>query len=497
MEWADVDEPYLGLEWNNLQSFVDSLDDVLVVIGPGFRILQTNAAAVRSTGRPSSELMGHTCYTALHNRATPCDALEDGCPVAEVWHTGRPARVLRQHFDAAGILHITEVTASPLSAEQSPLVLERVRDVTAQVRTAPENERLLEETRRARDELDAFFNTIPDAIHIINADYRVVKANLGGALLQGLSLDEIIGRPCFEVFHDLDEPCEGCLVTQTLATGRPGRATHSRLRADGSRVVTDVFTYPLFDGRGRVFQVLEYARDVTERVHLQEELAHKARQLQHLLTETINVQEEERARIAREMHDGVTQLLIGALYETQAARELLRGTSHPALVKLERAQDLLNQVEGETRRVISDLHPPILDAIGLEPALKRHIASFQETFGLSCALHVIGLPFRLPGATELAVYRIVQEALHNVETHAHAQSASVTLNFQTDLLRVVIEDDGQGFNPREVMNEPGDHFGLPSMFERAQSIGARLQVNSRPSRGTRIILTVPSESGSE
>ncbi len=360
-----------------------------------------------------------------------------------------------------------------------------------------ENERLLEETRRARDELDAIFNTMPDSIHIINADYRVVKANLGGALLQGLSLDQVIGRPCFEVFHYLEEPCEGCLVIQTFATGKPGRATHSRQRADGSRIMTDVFTYPLFDAQGRVFQVLEYARDVTERVRLQEELAHKAQQLQHLLNETINVQEDERARIAREMHDGVTQLLIGALYETQAARELLRGTSHPALAKLERAQDLLNQVEGETRRVISDLHPPILDAMGLEPPLKRHVAYFQETFGLPCTLRVIGQPFRLPGATELAVYRIVQEALHNVESHAHARSAHVTLSFQPDLLRVVIEDDGQGFSPREVMNELGDHFGLPSMFERAQSIGARLQVNSKPGQGTRIILTVPSESGPE
>jgi PAS domain S-box-containing protein len=486
-----LDESSLDKQWSDLQSFVDHLDDALIVVGAGFYILQANAAAVRHTGRPHTELIGQACYAVLHNRSMPCGALDGGCPVAEVWRTGRPARILHHHLDSTGILHVTEVTASPLpGSERPPRVIELMRDITAQASTAKENEQLLEETRRAHDELDAIFNTIPDSIHIIGADYRVVKANLGGARLQGLRLDEIIGRPCFYVFHQFDEPCEGCLVDQTFTTGRPGRATHARRHADGSQVVTDVYTYPLLDEQGRVFQVLEYARDVTERVRLQEELAHKAQQLQRLLTETISAQEEERARIARDMHDGVTQLLIGALYETQAARELLRGTSHPAVIKLERAQDLIHQVEGETRRVIGDLHPPILDTIGLVPALKRYVTSFQDTFHMPCVLHVVGQPFRLSGMAELAIYRIVQEALHNVESHAHAHSASVMLNFQPDGLCVVVKDDGQGFNPSDVLADPSDHYGLPSMLERAQSIGAQLQVDSAPGQGTRIILAV-------
>jgi two-component system sensor histidine kinase DegS len=103
----------------------------------------------------------------------------------------------------------------------------------------------------------------------------------------------------------------------------------------------------------------------------------------------------------------------------------------------------------------------------------------------------VGQPFRLPSATELAIYRIVQEALHNVESHANAHGASVLLSFQSDRLRVVIEDDGQGFEPDRVLTDPGDHFGLPSMLERAQSIGASLRVDSAVGQGARIILTVP------
>ena len=486
-----MDELRLDQGWNSFQSFIDSLDDALVIIGTGYRIVLVNAAAVRSTGHPSSELIGQTCYAVLHNRSAPCGALDGGCPVSQVWQTDRPARVIHHHFDATGDLHVTEVTATPLPGPEHPSrVVELMRDITAQVSTVQENVRLLEETRRARDELDAIFNTIPEAINIISADYRVVKANLGGAQLHGLKLDQVIGQPCFQVFHHLDAPCQDCLVMQTFSTGKPGLGTHTRLRSDGSKIVTDVFTYPLLDGHGQVFQVLEYARDVTERVRLEEELGREAQQLERLLTATISVQEEERARIARDMHDGVTQLIYGALYETQAARELLRASSHPAQAKLERAQDLLNQVEVETRRVIGDLHPPILDAMGLVAALNRYTALFQDMVGLPCALRMTGQPFRLSNATELAVYRIVQEALHNVESHAEANSVTVLLGFQPGWLRVVIEDDGQGFNPGQVLTEPGDHFGLPSMRERAQSIGARLRVDSTPGHGTRIVLNV-------
>jgi len=175
-----VDELRLDQGWNDFQSFVDSLDDALVIIGAGYRIVQVNAAAMRSTGRSGSELIGQTCYAVLHNRSAPCGILDGGCPVSQVWQTGRPARVMHHHFDSTGNLHVTEVTATLLPGpERPPRVAELLHDVTVQINTAQENERLLEQTRRARDELDAIFNTIPDAINIIGADYRVVKANLG------------------------------------------------------------------------------------------------------------------------------------------------------------------------------------------------------------------------------------------------------------------------------------------------------------------------------
>ena len=222
-----------------------------------------------------------------------------------------------------------------------------------------------------------------------------------------------------------------------------------------------------------------------------EELAEKARQLQRLLSESYRIQEETRARIAHDMHDGVTQLVIGALYEAQAAREALPDDPDRAGANLIRAQQLLSEVEAEIRRVIYDLHPPVLDVMGLVVALKRFAATYADSFGIACQIQIQGRARRLPKGTEIAVYRIVQAALHNVATHAQADRAQIGFDFAEDRLQVVVKDDGIGFDPETFMATPGEHLGLIGMKERAESLGANITVTSTPGEGTRIRLELP------
>lgn len=221
-------------------------------------------------------------------------------------------------------------------------------------------------------------------------------------------------------------------------------------------------------------------------------LAEKARQLQRLLSESYRIQEDTQARIAHDMHDGVTQVIIGALYETEAARQALSDDPERAAESLARAQRLLTEVEVEIRHVIYDLHPPILDAMGLVVALKRFAATFTATFNIECEIQVIGRSGRLPKEMEIAVFRIIQAALHNVATHAQATHAQVGFEFGADWLQVRIEDDGVGFDPKPVLDAPGEHLGLIGMKERAEGLGAELIVDSAAGRGTRIELRLPS-----
>ena len=245
----------------------------------------------------------------------------------------------------------------------------------------------------------------------------------------------------------------------------------------------------------RVFNV-ELEQKVNQRTRELESarwaLAEKARQLQRLLSDSYRIQEDTQARIAHDMHDGVTQMIIGALYETQAARQALSDDPERAAESLARAQHLLTEVEVEIRRVIYDLHPPILDAMGLVVALKRFAATFTAAFSVECEIQVIGRSRRLPKEIEVAVFRIIQAALHNVASHAHAQRAQVSFDFGADWLKVWIEDDGVGFDPAAVLAMSGEHLGLIGMKERAEGLGAELIVNSTPGNGTRIELRLPS-----
>ena len=220
------------------------------------------------------------------------------------------------------------------------------------------------------------------------------------------------------------------------------------------------------------------------------EVAQKARQLQQLLAEVAHLQDEERNRIAFDMHDGLTQLVIGALYESQAAEEALAIKPEMTLEKLQNIQNLLQQTKEEIHRIVHNLHTPGLETMGLVPALKRYLVSYRQLVGIPCQLHISGEPFRLGPEVETAIYRIVQEALHNVGKHAQANSSQVFLDFGLRNVRVVIQDDGRGFDVEASMLTE-DHLGLRGMKRRAQSIGGRLEIDSAPDQGTRVILEIP------
>lgn len=224
------------------------------------------------------------------------------------------------------------------------------------------------------------------------------------------------------------------------------------------------------------------------------ELATKASQLQRLLKTMVHLQEEERSRIARDLHDGSNQLITGTLFELQAAQQSLRHERiTTALEKLETAKELLRTIEAENRRLIAGLRPIILDTRGLAAAVKWHADAFQQHYQVPCYVTITGEPARLSAEAETAVYRIVQEALNNVAAHAQARHARVQLDFGPQALGVVVADDGVGFNPDQAFSRPAGHMGLIGMQERAQSIGGWVRVYSAPGQGARLELEVPLE----
>ncbi len=236
-------------------------------------------------------------------------------------------------------------------------------------------------------------------------------------------------------------------------------------------------------------QVAVRSRELEE---AKEALAVKADLLQRLLTETMAVQERERQRIAHGMHDGINQLLIGAMLELKAARQrMTAGELKPAENSLDSVHIILHRVDDELRRIIHDLRPPTLDALGLVPAVRRYATQFQQYSTIPCSVRVVGNPVRLTPVAEISLYRLTQEALNNINNHSRATRSELTICFYHDWLELVIADNGCGFDLATVQQSEADHLGLVGMRERVESLGGTLAIQSTPGAGTRVQLTVP------
>lgn len=228
-----------------------------------------------------------------------------------------------------------------------------------------------------------------------------------------------------------------------------------------------------------------------------EELARESRELEKALSNIVRIQEEERARIAADAHDGVVQLMVGSLCELQAAMAHLPDSPDLAEEKQERARDLLRQSITELRRVIYNLRPIALDAAGLVPALESLQEDYQELSEAQLELQVLGTPCRFSPETEIGAYRIIQEGVNNAIKHAEAKHVEIAIRFSEGTLEIQVADDGRGFSVEEAQSVYDNHAGLVGMKERARTLGGELSISSTAGQGTTVRAVIPYSKNSQ
>ena len=210
-------------------------------------------------------------------------------------------------------------------------------------------------------------------------------------------------------------------------------------------------------------------------------------------TQIINAQEEERKRVARELHDETSQVLTSLLISLAVLEESI--TSPEARNRIAETRLLAHQTLRAIRNLSLDLRPSALDDLGLLPALRWYIKEYQQKFSLTVNFQASGLKERLPTEIETVVYRIVQEALTNVARHAHAHTVLVRVAGDAETIQITICDDGRGFDTERHLRtfEPGQEhgWGLVGMRERASLLGGTLQITSKPDHGTTIYTRLP------
>ncbi|WP_169084572.1 sensor histidine kinase [Paenibacillus sp. PL91] len=237
--------------------------------------------------------------------------------------------------------------------------------------------------------------------------------------------------------------------------------------------------------------VLEYlAGDLNQVTRIIESA--KTRQLLGL--KIILAQEEERKRIAREIHDGPAQSLANIVLRTEIAERML--IKQEFVMVQEELVDLKGQVRSgleEIRKIIFNLRPMALDDLGLVPTLRKFTQDFEEKTKIHTVFELIGKEVRMPSAMEAAIYRLVQEAFTNALKHASASHVLLEINYQPQQISIVIQDNGVGFHSELIEQDASHnaHFGLVGMRERIELIEGRMDIDSNPGRGTKIMIDIP------
>jgi two-component system sensor histidine kinase DegS len=221
------------------------------------------------------------------------------------------------------------------------------------------------------------------------------------------------------------------------------------------------------------------------------ELAKESQDLEQALAAMVRIQEEERSRIAADVHDGVVQMMVGGLCELQAAMAHFPHELDSVEAKQNRTRDLIRDSITELRRVIFDLRPITLDAAGLVPAVESLVKDLQSLFEPRLQFQISGTPCRFASAVEIGAYRIIQEALNNALQHSNSTTVTISVRFSDRTLELVVCDDGQGFSVDEAASIYERSAGLIGMRERARSLGGELTVASAPGQGTTVSARIP------
>lgn len=215
-------------------------------------------------------------------------------------------------------------------------------------------------------------------------------------------------------------------------------------------------------------------------------------QRQQLGLQVIKAQEEERKRVAREIHDGPAQSMANVVLRMEFCEKLLDVDQEKARQELKELKEVVRGNLQDVRKIIFDLRPMALDDLGLIPALRRFLEDYREKWGLEVEPVFRGLEKRLAPALEIALFRLIQEALNNVRKHAYAHKVVVALELEPKIITAGVKDDGQGFDLKQALAAgSGDSFGLISMKERVELLSGRMEIKTAPGRGTEVLFRIP------
>ena len=511
----------------SLQAIADGLEDKLIVIDSEYRVSFANSAICQSCESTESPIGKH-CYEVFQGRDKPCGPPLWECPLDKVVRSASSATLIHPYLN-----RYVKITMWPLKDSHGNInaVVELRRDVTA--------ERELErEILRRHYHLDALsrvssavsgLGNLPAILNVaLDTVLQIFSGSVGGILL----FDEKIQKLCYKAHRGLSAKYAGemCLTMGEGIAGKVAQTGEPILLEDISRT-PDVTLPALISAEGlkgfisvplkakeKVVGVMNIASHLAgkfaiddmyllnsiacqlgtaiEQAKLYTQLSEGRERYQMLLRQALNIQEQERKRIARELHDETSQQLTALTLNLQAVNEMIEmGSFKDAEIKeiLKKAQSIAVHAGTEVSKLIRELRPTLLDTLGL-PAAIHHLAEANfNSQGINASTEFQGMERRLPAESELALFRIIQEAMSNILRHSGAKNATVKIECDVDKCILHVEDDGKGFDVSEItsIDRRGRGAGLFGMKERVKLAGGICSIDSQLGKGTKITAKIP------
>lgn len=342
---------------------------------------------------------------------------------------------------------------------------------------------------RALGEVDQVFETAADGMRIVTKDFRVLRANETFANLVGLPKHEIIGRKCHEVFWG--EMCDspGCPLTRILNGEQDVEYDSDKVRPDGTALPCIVSATPFNCPDGEIIGIVEDFKDISERKRAERDLRDSGERLRELTAHLQSIREEERSRIAREIHDELGQVLTALSLDVRWLRKRLPEDRSDLLIKAQKMGELITTTVGSVSRICSELRPAILDDVGLSAAIEWQAGEFSSRTGIVCNIATEPAHIKLSEELSVAIFRIFQETLTNIVRHAQATEVDVLLRLTPHAFSMRVSDDGVGmeFSEAHKMNS----FGLLGVMERVRGFGGELAVYKGHLGGACLDIIIP------
>jgi PAS domain S-box-containing protein len=461
-----------------LAGLLDSAMDAVITTDQQQNIVLYNRAAERIFGWTAAQMKGQPLERLIPARYRGTHASH----VERFGATGVTSRRMGGRNVVYGLRSNGE--EFPIDASISQLDTTNGKVYTVILRDVTERVQAEQEQQRSAQRLSGLLESAMDGIITVDAQEKIILYNRAAEMIFGWPASQLMGRSLEVLLPERYRATHHEHIRRFAATGvtsrrMGGSAVIYGLRISGEEFPMEASISQLDTAEGKLFTVI--LRDVTDRVRAQEDLAAFAAQASA-------VREQEKSRVARELHDELAQSLTALKMDAIWTRDNLGDANPDIRAKLEVMLGMLDASVAATRRIAADLRPLVLDDLGLVPAIEWLVQNFTQRTGVECALDVDeDLELQEPYAT--AVFRIVQESLTNVAKHARARHVNVAVIRSPSEIHLSVVDDGLGFDA-SAARKPNS-LGLAGLRERAHLVQGAVNVRSESGRGTTVEALIP------